>query len=291
MTLTEAFDIFDSRVLAGKNIKTRKNYRCAYRSLKNATGDIPIAVICEETTIVWMRYMREEGCSGTTQRGYLISLRCVLKYFRRKGMDLFDMGVVELPEIDTKPRDFITAQELESLIVAAKNPRDKAILACMFLAGCRISEILNLDRNELEVPIDDEGRKEVFVCGKGDKYRPVIFNETARAYLDEYLDTRNDRMKPLFISGQNRRITVSRVEQIVHQCTRDAGLTKHVTPHVVGRHSYATDLLNNGASLYDVSKSMGHANISTTANIYGHFDTNARKQTIAKHQSVISKTR
>lgn len=289
MNITEAFSLYDSRVLALKKMKTRKNYRCAYRSLVNATGDIPIELVCEETITVWMHYMREQGCTGTTQRGYIISLRRILQYFRDKGMNLYDMSPVELPAIDTAPRVFLKATEVERLLKATRNPRDKAIVACTFIAGCRISELLNLDRGDVDIDIDEDGLQEVSVCGKGDKYRPVIFNETARAMLNAYLDTRTDRFKPLFISGQNRRITVSRVEQIIHRCARDAGLEKVVTPHTL-RHSYATDLLINGAPLYDVSKSMGHKNITTTSNIYGHYDTAARKSAALKHQTKINVT-
>jgi site-specific recombinase XerD len=201
----------------------------------------------------------------------------------------FDAVFFELPSNDTPPRTFLEPFEIELLIAAATNPRDKAIIACTFLSGCRISEILNLDRTDFSKYIDNEGRQAVMVRGKNGKYRDVLFNETARMYLENYFETRHDSYRELFISGQNRRITVSRVEQIIHECSRRAGLEKRVTPHIL-RHSFATDLLNNEASLYEVSKSMGHANISTTANIYAHFDTMNMKKVIAKHQSRISIT-
>lgn len=284
MNISEAFALHDSRALAGKTIKTRKNYRSSYRSLLRAVGDIPIELVGEETVIVWKQAMLEDGKTGTTQRGYIMDLRNVINYLRRKGMNLYDMSLIELPANDTPPRTWLKPEEVVRLVNAAKNPRDRAIIACTFISGCRISEILNLDREQIDTPVDSRGLQEIWVEGKRGKYRPVWFNETARKLLHAYLETRTDRFKPLFISGQNRRITVSRVEQIVHQCTRDAGLDKTVTPHVL-RHSFATDLLNNKAPLYEVSKTMGHANIATTANIYGHFDTDQRKNTLSSKQS------
>lgn len=222
----------------------------------------------------------------TTQRGYIMSFGAVLKHFRKQGFKLIDPADIGLPASDTQPRAFITAKQVSSLVTAAKNSRDKAIIACIFIGGTRISELLDLDRDSLNSPVKENGSQIVTVCGKRRKYRPIILNREARSYLSTYLESRNDNFKPLFISGQNRRITVSRVEQIVHQCTRDAQLDKHVTPHVL-RHSYATDMLINGASIYQVSKSMGHESITTTSNIYGHYDTKAMEENQQVYQSSI----
>lgn len=287
MTITEAFSIYDSRVLVRRAPKTRRNYRTSCQSLLNAIGNIPVELVSESNLGLWDQYMTEDGITGTTRRTYLGDIRVMMEYLKNQGMQLYDMRDFKLPDNDTEPRTWLAADEIVRLIAAAKNPRDKAILACTFLSGCRISEIIDLDRDCLGSPINADGQQEINVCGKRKKYRTVIFNKTARQYLDAYLETRADHYKPLFISGQNRRITVSRVEQITHQCARDAGLTKVVTPHVL-RHSYTTDLLTNGASLYEVSKSLGHANIATTANIYGHFDTSDMKRVLSTHQSKIA---
>lgn len=289
MIISEAFAVYESRVLATKTDKTRKNYRSIQKSTIKALDDIPIELLGDEQLTIWNAFMVDEGLTGTTRRGYIINFRKLLRYYRRYGVISYDPVFFELPSNDTPPRTFLEPFEIEQLISAANNLRDKAIIACTFLSGCRISEILNLNRDALESPIDAEGRQQITVQGKNGKYRDVLFNETARMCLENYLDTRIDKYKELFISGQNRRITVSRVEQIVHECSRRAGLEKRVTPHIL-RHSYATDLLSNEASLYEVSKSLGHANVATTANIYGHFDNNQMKKVIAKHQSKISIT-
>lgn len=287
MLITEAFAVYEARALVERTEKTKKNYCSCKNSITRVLGDVHLELIGEEQLLFWRQNLVQEGMTGTTQRGYIISFRSVLKYFTKAGKRLIDISEIELPKKDTKPRPYIRAEEVTKLIAAAKNERDKAILACTFLAGCRISEILNLNREDLRAPVDVDGLQEVFVIGKGEKHRPVYFNDVARKYLDGYLKTRDDAFHELFISGQNRRITVSRVEQIVHECTRKSGIDKHVTPHTL-RHSYATDLLNNGASLYQVSKTMGHANISTTSNIYGHFDSKERRSTLIRHQTRIT---
>lgn len=286
MNITEAFAIYETRKLATKTEKTRKNYHSVHNCLLKGLGNIPIELIGDEQLAIWDGFMVEDGKTGTTRRSYFIIFKKILCYFKRFGVISYDPNYYEMPENDTKPRVFLEPNEVERLIAAAKNVRDKAIIACVFLSGCRISEILNLDKTDLCSYVDAEGCQSVTVKGKNGKYREVLFNETARMYLYNYLETRNDRYRELFVSGQNRRITVSRVEQIVHQCARDARMEKRVTPHIL-RHSFATDLLNNEAQIYDVSKALGHANISTTANIYGHFDTKGMKRVLSTRQSKI----
>lgn len=285
MTISEAFAAYESRVLYNKTEKTRQNYHVTMKSILHALGDIPIELIGEEQLVYWDHFMTQECNSSTTKRGYIIQLRAILKYFRKKGVKVMDASDIEIPKSDTKPRDYITAEQVKKLVAVAKNPRDRAIIACYFLTGARASELLSVKKPEYErAKIDADGIKTVMIQGKNGKYRELYFRETARSYIDAYLRTRQDFLDPLFISAQNRCIGVSRVEQIVHQATANAGIDKHVTPHIM-RHSFATDLLLNKAPLYEVSKSMGHANISTTANIYGHFDTYARKRSILRHQS------
>lgn len=289
MVITEAFTVYEHKVLYKQKEKTHKNYRSILNSTLQAWGDILLTDISEQHIMIWESYMEERGLTGTTRRGYIQSFRKIINFYRSKGFDLINLDAWELPSNDTPPRSFLASKEVEKLIEVANNPRDRAIIACLFLAGTRISEMLNLDRSDLNAPPDENGFIEVSVKGKGDKYRAVFFNLTAQQYVNAYLKTRTDRFAPIFISAQNRRISVSRVEQIVHQCTRDAGLEKCVTPHTM-RHSFATDLLKNGAPLYEVSKLLGHANIATTANIYGHFDNKMRKEALAQKQSRLAFT-
>lgn len=121
-------------------------------------------------------------------------------------------------------------------------------------------------------------RREFMVRGKGQKDRPVFISESAASIIEDYLQTRSDSLDPLFISysrnvspdnsGDYRRLTARSVQRIISFYARMAGITKHVSPHTM-RHSYATDLLMNGADLRSVQSMLGHSNISTTQ-VYTH---------------------
>jgi site-specific recombinase XerD len=152
--------------------------------------------------------------------------------------------------------------------------RDLAILELLFSAGLRVSELTSLNRDQINL---DKG--EFVVRGKGRKVRPVFLSPEATEILGIYLKTRADSETPLFVNfagksslhekeAENRRLTSRSVQRMVNKYARQAGITKNVHPHTL-RHSFATDLLMNGADLRSVQSLLGHADISTTQ-IYTH---------------------
>ena len=152
--------------------------------------------------------------------------------------------------------------------------RDRAIIELLFSGGLRVSELIKLNRDSINLE-----RLEFVVRGKGSKDRPIFIDPTTAEHLGEYLDARTDSLPALFLnnsknlqpvdtSGDYRRLTPRSIERIIDKYARAAGITKHVTPHTL-RHSFATDLLMNGADLRSVQSLLGHANISTTQ-IYTH---------------------
>jgi integrase/recombinase XerD len=191
----------------------------------------------------------------------LSKLRAVLFFLRKRGFNVIDPREIELPTVKPKTPVFLDYSEVQSIIDVATSIRDKAIVSCLFSTGCRISELMNLN-------IDDVTGQEVVVLGKGSKYRTVYMDDKAWGFLTEYLSSRCDKLPPLFVSGQYRRLTVSRVQQILHCLESAAGVEKNVTPHVF-RHTFATDLIRNGAHILSVKEMLGHANLSTTQ-IYTH---------------------
>ncbi|MBQ2637645.1 tyrosine-type recombinase/integrase, partial [Candidatus Saccharibacteria bacterium] len=154
------------------------------------------------------------------------------------------------------------------------NLRDKAIIELLFSGGLRVSELINLNRDSINLE-----RREFIVRGKGSKDRPIFISKVAAERVRDYLSTRHDSLPALFLnnskhlqavdnSGNYRRLTARSVQRIIEKRAKAAGITKHVTPHTL-RHSFATDLLMNGADIRSVQAMLGHSNISTTQ-IYTH---------------------
>jgi site-specific recombinase XerD len=158
-------------------------------------------------------------------------------------------------------------------ISAVAGLRDRALLELLFSSGLRVSELVGLDREHINLK-----RREFMVRGKGQKDRPIFISSEAANWLQKYLEVRTDTTKPLFIryggnkkvdlTGNYHRLTARSVQRLVAHYALMAGITKHVSPHTL-RHSFATNLLMNGADLRSVQAMLGHSNIATTQ-IYTH---------------------
>lgn len=216
----------------------------------------------------------KETLKRKTQNYYLIALRAFLKYLRKRGIESASPERIELAKVGDRSLDLISIDELTRLLKApqgsaVKALRDRAILELLFSTGLRVSELCSLDRDL------DLSRDELSVRGKGEKIRVVFISDNARAILKQYLDKRDDVDDALFVqlgkaskTATYLRLTPRSVERIIKAYAIKAGITKKVTPHVI-RHSFATDLLQNGADLRSVQALLGHANIATTQ-IYTH---------------------
>ena len=207
-----------------------------------------------------------------------IALRGFLKYLTRREIKSLDPSLVELPHVIRKQVTFLHYDEVEDMLnqidtSTESGLRDRAIIELLYSGGLRVSELVGLDRGSINLE-----RREFMVRGKGSKDRPIFISQSAADRVQDYLDARTDSL-PAFLnnsrntqtvdtSGNYRRITARSVERIVEKYARLAGITKHVSPHTL-RHSFATDLLMNGADLRSVQSMLGHADISTTQ-IYTH---------------------
>ncbi len=218
---------------------------------------------------------RMEPMKRKTQNYYLIAVRAFLKYLRKRGIESLNPERIELAKVPERSLDLITAAELNRLLGApdVSTPvglRDRAILELLFSTGLRISELCNLSIDDVDLT-----RDEFSVRGKGDKVRVVFLSDDAKQAVKEYLQSRKDMDDALFVQyGKNAknakelRLSVRAVQRMMKQCAAKAGITRKVTPHVI-RHSFATDLLQNGADLRSVQALLGHANIATTQ-VYTH---------------------
>lgn len=266
----------------GRSVKTVENYDRYLARFLNHTKITSPARLTEPVVRefrIWLN--RQPGVSGDmkkkTQNYYLIALRAFLKYLRKQGIESLSPERIELAKVGGRDLDLITADELNRLMKGPTGEslqalRDRAILELLFSTGLRVSELCSLNADI------DLTRDEFSVRGKGDKVRVVFLSPAAKRTIAEYLKKRGDMGEALFVgygrggkSGKGKdagRLTPRSVERIVKQYAINGGITRKVTPHVI-RHSFATDLLENGADLRSVQALLGHANIATTQ-VYTH---------------------
>lgn len=228
------------------------------------------------------RYGSEKGgedLKTITQAYHLIALRGFLKYLARREVKTLDPSLIDLPHVIRKQVTFLHFDEVEDMLEQIDTStesglRDRAIIELLYSGGLRVSELVGLNRDSINLE-----RREFMVRGKGSKDRPIFISQSAADRVQDYLDARTDSLPALFLnnsrnqqsvdtSGNFRRITARSVERIVEKYARLAGITKHVSPHTL-RHSFATDLLMNGADIRSVQSMLGHSDISTTQ-IYTH---------------------
>jgi site-specific recombinase XerD len=224
--------------------------------------------------------------SRGTQSSYLIALRSLLRYLTRAGEDAMAADRIELGKGAGRSLKFLDSHQVRRLLGAVDTSdepgmRDRAILELLFSTGLRVSELVSLDRHQVNLE-----SLEFSVMGKGRKVRVVFMTDDAADAIRRYLGVRKDRFKPLFIryrghaggeesspgraalDGDGWRLSARSVERLVAKYVREAGLGIKATPHTL-RHSFATDLLFNGADLRSVQEMLGHANLATTQ-IYTH---------------------
>ena len=276
---------------SGRSKKTVENYRLyLYRFVEIATEILDRDLKPADITPELLRKFRlklnryespngDENLAIITQSYHLIALRGFLKYLAKREIKSLDPSLVELPHIIRKQVTFLTVDEVERLLnqidlSSESGLRDRAIIELLYSGGLRVSELINLNRDSINLE-----RREFVVRGKGSKDRPIFISEAAADRIAEYLGARSDSLPALFLnnskntgtvdtSGNHRRLTARSVERIIEKYARMADITKHVSPHTL-RHSFATDLLMNGADLRSVQSLLGHADVSTTQ-IYTH---------------------
>ncbi len=216
--------------------------------------------------------------SRTTQGYYIISLRSFFDYLIKRDHDVLALSKIEVPKAEGRTVDFLTVEQVERLLDAPEistpqGLRDKAILEVLYSTGMRVSEVVKMDRDKLNFK-----ERELGIMGKGRKTRVVYLSPRATKWLERYLTSREDDWRPVFIRysrgvdsrnhGENMRLSTRSVQRIVKKYAKKARLPIDPTPHTL-RHSFATDLLRQGADLRSVQEMLGHQDISTTQ-IYTH---------------------
>jgi site-specific recombinase XerD len=264
--------------------KTIANYDHYLTRLNDFAGDIKVSDIDSELIRKWRLWLNRLGTNTadelqkTTSNYHLIALRSFLKFCAKRDIPALPTDKIELARTKRKQVTFLSEDELARLFAqpdlnTLSGIRDRAILELLFSSGLRVSELVSLDRDRINLK-----RREFMVRGKGEKDRPIFISPEAAKWIEHYLERREDAARPLFMrysgtkkidqTGNFQRLTVRSVQRLVSRYALLAGITKHVSPHTL-RHSFATDLLMNGADLRSVQAMLGHSNISTTQ-IYTH---------------------
>lgn len=264
--------------------KTIANYDHYLTRLNDFAGDIDISDIDAELVRKWRLWLNRLGTNVSDELGtatlnyHLIALRSFLKFCAKRNITALTADKIELARSKRKQVTWLSEDELERMFAqpdtsTLAGARDRAILELLFSSGLRVSELVSLDRDHINLK-----RREFTVRGKGQKDRPIFISPEAASWLEKYISMRKDNTKPLFIrfagnkkvdlSGNFHRLTARSIQRLVAHYALLAGITKHVSPHTL-RHSFATNLLMNGADLRSVQAMLGHSNIATTQ-IYTH---------------------
>lgn len=215
-----------------------------------------------------------EPLKRTSQNHYLIALRNLLKFFADRNIRSLPSEKIKLGRMksDEKSIKFLTLPQIKKLLDSPDTSsgiglRDKAILETFFSTGLRIAELVSLNREQIKTNSKEE-ELEVVIIGKGNRPRPVYLSPRALKWLKEYLDTRKDMEKPLFINYKgpkkaDKRLSVRSIENIVKKYAILSGLPSFTVPHSI-RHSFATNMLSEGVGLREIQEFLGHKNIATT---------------------------
>lgn len=271
-------------VEGGRSYKTGENYTLYLERFVEFSNNTTVDKITSEMIRkyrLWLnRYKNnnEDELAIITQSYHLIALRGFLTYLSKRDIPSLSPEKIDLPKISRKQVTFLHYDEVARMLDgialdSEQGLRDRAIIELLFSSGLRVSELVNLNRDHVNTK-----RREFMVRGKGQKDRPVFIGEAAALRVEDYLAARLDNLPPLFLSysrnnttsngGDYRRLTARSIQRIINKYARLAGITKHVSPHTM-RHSFATDLLMNGADIRSVQSMLGHSNISTTQ-VYTH---------------------
>ena len=260
-----------------------KNDNIAYsNALKSIKTDQITAESIRQYRLYLSRFVDDHGISlkRVTQNYHLIALRSFLKYALKRDIPVVAPEKIDLPKAESRSIKFLEREQVDRLLNMPEisNPdglRDKAILETLFSTGLRVSELVKLNRDQINFE-----RQEFGVIGKGRRARVVFLSESAVIWLQRYLKDRTDSSKALFIRycgknpdvgqdvGESLRLSARSVQRLVEKYVKKGRLPIKITPHGL-RHSFATDLLTGGADLRAIQEMLGHKNVSTTQ-IYTH---------------------
>ena len=258
----------NEKKLSDNTLQSYKRDIVQYQNYLEENG-INYAKVSKENIKAYLNYLKQIGKKPSTISRNLASIRSFYQFLiRNRKIKNDPTEDVQSPKIEKRVPNVLTAQEVELLLeqpkdVDLKGTRDKAMLEFAYATGMRVTEIINL--NIEDVNLDDE----YVICRVGSKQRSIPLGSLSLKALKEYIDEarpiliKNEKEKALFVNINGQRLTRQGFWKIVKYYKEQAHITKDITPHVL-RHSFATHLLQNGADLKAIQTMLGHSDISST---------------------------
>lgn len=258
----------NEKKLSDNTLQSYKRDIIQYQNYLEENG-INYAKVSKEDIKAYLNYLKQIGKKPSTISRNLASIRSFYQFsIRNKKIKNDPTEDVQSPKIEKRVPSVLTAQEVELLLeqpkdVDLKGTRDKAMLEFAYATGMRVTEIINLNIEDVNL----EG--EYVICRVGSKQRNIPLGSLSLKALKEYIDEarpiliRNEKEKALFVNVNGQRLTRQGFWKIVKYYKEQAHITKDITPHVL-RHSFATHLLQNGADIKAIQTMLGHSDISST---------------------------
>ena len=259
-------DFMTDLALRGYSDNTIKAYKSTVKNALKYCGKHYEDVTTLDLKKFLIFLQREKECTFKTINRHVNALRSFFKYH--------EMNVAEkihLPRIEKTLPTFLSKEEIERLLESISNKRDLAIVRMLYASGLRVSELVHLDKGDIE------GNMVRVNLGKGKKDRITYVDDGTLELIKEYLNERPDKNPSLFVNRRGKRLTERSIENIIKKHVKRAGIKKKVTPHTL-RHTFATHMLQNNANIVVIQKLLGHANLSTTQ-IYMHVTDEYKKET------------
>ena len=247
--------------------------------------DVPPRKVESQMIERYMAWLYDRGCEKSSQARALSGLKSFFNYLLlTDAIESSPLEFIEMPKFSRRLPDVLSTAEIDRILAAIdrttpKGVRDNAMLELLYSCGLRVSELISLRLCDLFF-----GEGYIRVIGKGDKQRLVPISAAARDRIQLYLEKRRSARtgeEVVFLNNRGKQLTRVMIFTILKEAARRAGITKRISPHTF-RHSFATHLLEGGASIRQVQEMLGHENILTTE-IYTHLDREHLRHTVEEH--------
>jgi integrase/recombinase XerD len=278
LLLSKAWEKYESdKRIEGFSAHTLKAYRLQATLLIRYFNDIEIATLTTDQLKCYLSKSSEQ-LKPSSLAHRIRFMKSLFRWSHEEGLIPNNpASKIREPKVGKRIPKFLTEREIEHLREACLTSMEKALFEFMFSTGCRIEEIVSLDKNCI-----NWSDRSVIVKGKGDKEREVYFNIRCDIWLRRYIDRRTDKDPAIFVTERYpRRMSIAQMRYVIKRISNRASINKEIHPHQL-RHSYATHLLNNGAPLEVIQSLMRHEKSETTR-IYAQLSGRLRKEFYQKY--------